>query len=454
MRHGAEGTYLFKKGDFPLADGSKAEKLYVFPKYHLEFATQRKTCMLAMLHLAIAAGDVAVEAACASRRTGTYDFRRHMYLRRAFVSVFVLADGTVVDMHKHFLEGGGWSEHQLFVKFLQTEGKQGAKLVVTGPAHGVSAKKRKFKRAKRSVALNRMLRAPGAGVHTLAEEGAAAIAPALTPDSDVPVQSQLSSLLPFFGDGKCIGRTQEGKRCTKPRKVGMFCKQHEEASSKSQAARMAEARRWTAAAKSGWARNVEEAADLAEGKRRSLEMDGEIAAKRRRSLQILSERLGQRGLERTETVGEGDCVFIALVESAGLSVTHAELRAQICNHLADLPELFSGFVAEQFEEYVAYMRLAGSWGDHLCLVAAAHLLHRPIHVVSDHSLEEKCEIVITPPETIAREAWGEPVVVAHHTERHYETTVAIIPEKGDGLLVVDPPGAASPPLSPPPFRPE
>ena len=42
-----------------------------------------------------------------------------MYLRRTFVTVYVLEDGGVVDMHKHWVEAGGQSEHSILVEGLQ-----------------------------------------------------------------------------------------------------------------------------------------------------------------------------------------------------------------------------------------------------------------------------------------------------------------------------------------------
>ena len=102
---------------------------------------------------------------------------RHMHLRRTFVAVHVRAGEqtplpfkTVVDGHKHFVEGGGWSEHAVFTQWLQSNGRQDALPVPSGQGSGGPPKKRiRNPKAKRSTALKKMLRAPdgsGRGTHS------------------------------------------------------------------------------------------------------------------------------------------------------------------------------------------------------------------------------------------------------------------------------------------------
>lgn len=51
----------------------------------------------------------------------------------------------------------------------------------------------------------------------------------------------------------------------------------------------------------------------------------------------------------------------------------------------------------------------------------AHLTLRPIHVFTDDPLRPV--MTIEPPDTIAADAWGTPIVVTHQGEIHYEATV-------------------------------
>ncbi len=116
-----------------------------------------------MLHLALAETTRDVEKACASAITGAYDLNRHMYFRRTFVSVHVRKDdGTIVDDHKHFIEGGGWSEHAVFVKYLRSEKKADAHPVRRGPGNSGAAKGKKVRHPAKALSpeVRAMLRAP------------------------------------------------------------------------------------------------------------------------------------------------------------------------------------------------------------------------------------------------------------------------------------------------------
>ena len=74
------------------------------------------------------------------------------------------------------------------------------------------------------------------------------------------------------------------------------------------------------------------------------------------------------------------------------------------------------------------MRQAGNWGDHLTLTCMAHLLNRPIKVITDSSHAAYVNEV-TPPDVVARETWGEPISIAHYGENHYEATIPLQPVK-------------------------
>ena len=61
-----------------------------------------------------------------------------------------------------------------------------------------------------------------------------------------------------------------------------------------------------------------------------------------------------------------------------------------------------------------------SWGDDLTLTAAAHLLLKPIRIVSDLDIEEFREF--HPPSSISPECWGPCITLAYLQFSHYEAT--------------------------------
>ena len=86
-----------------------------------------------------------------------------MYLRHTYVSVLVFSDGSVLDMHKHWFQGAGQSEHSWFVKSLEdTRGYHEALLPhQRGPLNSQPSTGPHIKpKPKRSDHLKRMLEAP------------------------------------------------------------------------------------------------------------------------------------------------------------------------------------------------------------------------------------------------------------------------------------------------------
>ena len=334
---GAEGTYLMKTQAHTLPDGSAGAVVYILPKYTLEYAKSRRADMLSMLHLALAESSRDVEQACASKVTGVYDINRHMYLRRTFVAVHVRDDASIVDGHKHFVEAGGFSEHAVFVKYLRSPKKADARPVRSGPASsGPGKRKRKFQhpKPKRSVALRVMLRAP-ASQTTVPEKG-----PSIEPDHDEAGGDVECSLCTKPVDGLCMATRADGKRCTKQRLVGGYCRQHEKllGGDKGHGAILKSIPVWVPSAVRGWFSAVvslqqQEDAQFAEACRRSLSGDAGRQDRVRRSREILDGRLVPRGLQRVPTAALGDCLFVAVAQTAGLEITHQSLRAQACDYM-------------------------------------------------------------------------------------------------------------------------
>ena len=81
---------------------------------------------------------------------------------------------------------------------------------------------------------------------------------------------------------------------------------------------------------------------------------------------------------------------------------------------------------QSYDADLAAMSRESTYGDDLCVQAAAHLMMRPIHVISDISDEAYSETIFSPPRSIAEAAWGFPVVVACYVKgRHYEATASL-----------------------------
>ena len=55
-------------------------------------------------------------------------------------------------------------------------------------------------------------------------------------------------------------------------------------------------------------------------------------------------------------------------------------------------------------------------------IGVVELKSRPICVITDSTHEQALEIEILPPESIAQDAWGEPIWIVHYGEKHYEAT--------------------------------
>ena len=100
--------------------GQRAIHLYVMPKYKLEYAWQRKEDMQAVLALAKAQNDQEIRDACKGKG-GLYSIKRHMYLRKHFVTVFITDEKWVLDCHRHFVRGAGYSEHSEFIETQNTQ---------------------------------------------------------------------------------------------------------------------------------------------------------------------------------------------------------------------------------------------------------------------------------------------------------------------------------------------
>ena len=84
-----------------------------------------------MLRLGLASSIPEIQEALSDPETGLYDVNRHMYLRRNYVVVYVGPESRSIDTHKHYVEGGGYTEHTEFIDKLQRP--EELELIARGP---------------------------------------------------------------------------------------------------------------------------------------------------------------------------------------------------------------------------------------------------------------------------------------------------------------------------------
>ena len=226
-QHGARGTFLVSNCHKRLADGFEARVLYAIPKYNLDFVASKPDDIAAALKLGLASSVPEVADACACPETGAYDIFRHIYLRQSFTTVFVAADGQVVDEHRNFVEGGGHTEHALFIANLKGHKEQPP---ATGPKSSQPHKAQPKGKPKRSERLKAMLKPPSS-MERRTGGVKAEVAPQLPvvdkpgPDSDLPgapPPAQLPILHCSLHGDQCLARTGRGTRCKKARVHGEF----------------------------------------------------------------------------------------------------------------------------------------------------------------------------------------------------------------------------------------
>ena len=154
------------------------------------------------------------------------------------------------------------------------------------------------------------------------------------------------------------------------------------------------------------------------------------SAHREAGIVLMGDRLRRLGLQRVETEALGNCQFIAVQQSGGLGMTPAELRETVCEYMNEFADEISNFMVGLAEDrggldsYMDYMRGPYGWGDDCTLSAMAHILCRPIHVVTTTRMASYVR-QIEPPSTVASCEWGPPIVLALYGERHYEATAAL-----------------------------
>ena len=91
---------------------------------------------------------------------------RHCYLRQSFVTLWVCAGRKVVDGHRHYQTGAGWTEHSVFIA--ETIDAKGFLTPIPQGPHSKTDKKKAGRKCKRSARTKAMLAAPGRPVEATA----------------------------------------------------------------------------------------------------------------------------------------------------------------------------------------------------------------------------------------------------------------------------------------------
>ena len=191
------------------------------------------------------------------------------------------------------------------------------------------------------------------------------------------------------GDTLCLASLVRGGRCSRKRTHGNYCKQHSHEMRKPEKKEAL----WESLdepfsnAASRWEKEqVELALKL------SWQENEELQEKREASRRKIQALLRPDGLEPVETQADGTCQCLAVLFSVGIALDACRFRQQVVDYLRTLPGEFAWKIDSEFGSFTVYcdtMNLPARWGDELTLTAMAHLLLRPIEVVSDCELEPR-----------------------------------------------------------------
>ena len=223
----------------------------------------------------------------------------------------------------------------------------------------------------------------------------------------------------------CMASPNKGQRCKRRRTHGSFCAHHYD---------LASSTKWSMTlfdsvkeparhAMKTWEQcQVDLALQMSEAENK------ELQDRMRESYQLVDARLELMHLRRVPVAALGNCQFDALVYSAQVLMTSMELRCFIAQYLRPLARFFQermeGQFKGRFESYCANLQKEGVWGDELSLLGAAHILQRPIVLVTDsksNKPEEYCR-QINPPALIDESLWGPKVVFATILDKHFDAT--------------------------------
>lgn len=284
------------------------------PKFCLRNALEKPEDMSASMGIALAESPEALHRACSHSASGRYDLRRHMFLRQAYVTLYVTAE-KIIDGHNHYMQGGGHTEHTVFL----SEVIHGKSFLAPIPKGTDTSSRKGKKKLKQSDRTKKMLGAPGKNdppplVKPKAEGlvpdcwDVEAFLPGMQKDKDsLPVMSCVGAA----EADSCMASTRAGGRCTRKKVNGNFCHQHElELSSKQkQLEFVQDFEDILEATQEQWSQeqlNMAVALSLPENE--------EAREQKRRSDRLVAQRLSEMGLRKVETLrwrGVQACLWIA-----------------------------------------------------------------------------------------------------------------------------------------------
>ncbi|KAI8891986.1 hypothetical protein BC833DRAFT_626265 [Globomyces pollinis-pini] len=156
---------------------------------------------------------------------------------------------------------------------------------------------------------------------------------------------------------------------------------------------------------------------MTKGKNRTKKSKGEtpktVKKKNHFNANDLESQLNLLGLELVEIQGDGNCLFRAISDQLnGSSNEHANIRADICNHIDISRDLYQPFMEEDFDKYLNRMRKLGVYGGNLELVAASRLFKVKIAV---HQLQQDIWIISDSDEN------ENTIHIAYHSWEHYSS---------------------------------
>eukprot|EP01105_Mastigella_eilhardi_P004628 TRINITY_DN16170_c0_g1_i1.p1 TRINITY_DN16170_c0_g1~~TRINITY_DN16170_c0_g1_i1.p1 ORF type:complete len:142 (-),score=35.29 TRINITY_DN16170_c0_g1_i1:50-475(-) len=116
-------------------------------------------------------------------------------------------------------------------------------------------------------------------------------------------------------------------------------------------------------------------------------------------------------------------MFCALADQLFDSHTlHADVRATIVQYLLENKQWYSRFVSCDFAGYCGRMSELGTWGDHVCLQAAADFYEVSVNLVTSKA---SAPIVEIPPRRWADEladgADRQTIWLSYHSQWHYNS---------------------------------
>ena len=273
-----------------------------------------------------------------------------MHLRQAYVCIFVEESGKIIDQHRHFQQGAGWTEHVVFIG-QAVDSKGFITAIPQGPSSKAKGQKKKPRR-RCSEKTKAMLKPPQS--------------------SQVTPSNPSSANQPVVWRAACMAATKSGTRCLRKRVTGNCCQQHYRELAHDGVKHLFEDMQdMFDAARQSW---DQQQIDLA--LKLSLQESSEQAARRAASLRLVDRRLKQESLKRIPVTADGDCLFTAAAWSAGIAMDPFALRQEVVSYLKTFPEMFSEWFDvrwSSYDQYLTALSRKGCWGDALCCMALSHL---------------------------------------------------------------------------------